>query len=73
MPRIGTEHEKLGYQLDTLEPMNFDHISRLLDGMASRFGYERVMEGEHIIGLQKVLNIAARFQHILFGLLTYMP
>lgn len=47
------EHEKFGFQLDSLEPMSFDHINKLLDGLASRFGYERVMEGEHIIGLQK--------------------
>ncbi|XP_024360231.1 glutamate--cysteine ligase A, chloroplastic isoform X2 [Physcomitrium patens] len=51
--RIGTEHEKLGFQLDTLKRMTFDQISKLLDGMASRFGYERVMEGENIIGLSK--------------------
>jgi len=54
MHRIATEHEKLGFQLDTLEPMSFDHIRKLLDGMASRFVYERVMEEEHVIGLQKV-------------------
>lgn len=53
LARIGTEHEKLGFQLDTLDPMSFDHISKLLDGMASRFGHEKVMEGEPVIGLQK--------------------
>lgn len=52
--RIGTEHEKLGFQLDTLEPMTFDQISKLLEGMASRYGYKRVMEDENIIGLSKV-------------------
>lgn len=55
--RIGTEHEKLGFQLDTLKRMTFDQISKLLDGMASRFGYERVMEGENIIGLSKVQSL----------------
>jgi glutamate--cysteine ligase len=52
--RIGTEHEKLGFKLDTLEPMTFAQITLLLDGMASRFGYERVLEGDIVIGLQKV-------------------
>ena len=44
--RIGTEHEKFGFQLDTLEPMRFEHISQILEGVKSRFnGYEAVMEG----------------------------
>lgn len=51
--RVGTEHEKLGFKLDTLEPMTFAQITLLLDGMASRFGYERVLEGDIVIGLQK--------------------
>lgn len=49
--RIGTEHEKFGFQLDSLEPMTYDQIKLLLEGMSERFEWEKVMEGDNIIGL----------------------
>ncbi|KAG0612156.1 hypothetical protein M758_6G006600 [Ceratodon purpureus] len=49
--RIGTEHEKFGFQLDTLQPMSYEQIRLLLEGLAERFHWERVMEGDNIIGL----------------------
>lgn len=49
--RIGTEHEKFGFQLGTLQPMTYDQIRLLLEGMSERFEWERVMEGDNIIGL----------------------
>ena len=54
MCRIGTEHEKFGFQLDNLQPMSYDQIKRLLEGMAGRFEWEKVMEGDNIIGLSFV-------------------
>ncbi|MGH6870298.1 MAG: glutamate--cysteine ligase [Rhizomicrobium sp.] len=51
--RIGTEHEKFVYDLKTFRPVGYDGrpgIRALLDGMR-RFGWEPVMEGDHIIGL----------------------
>lgn len=56
MHRVGTEHEKFGFKLDTLEPMTFENIRDILEAMKSRFGYKEVMEGDNIIGLKKVLN-----------------
>src|SRR5687767_14728190 len=44
--RIGTEHEKFGFQLDDLRPPTFDGergIEALLKGLA-RFGWEEVRE-----------------------------
>ncbi|HUJ03225.1 MAG TPA: glutamate--cysteine ligase [Rhizomicrobium sp.] len=51
--RIGTEHEKFVYSLKTHKPVAYEGpagIRALLEGMR-RFGWEPVMEGDHIIGL----------------------
>ena len=48
--RIGTEHEKFVYCIKTYNPLNYDGIKALLEGMR-RFGWEPLMEGENIIGL----------------------
>src|ERR1700733_6134168 len=50
---IGTEHEKFVYDLKTHKPVAYDGkpgIRQLLEGM-TRFGWQPVMEGPHIIGL----------------------
>jgi len=52
--RVGVENEKFGFQLDTVKPMSLSNIGELLEGMASRFGYERIMEDGTVAGLQKV-------------------
>ena len=52
--RIGTEHEKFGYLEDTHEPLPYDgprSVRAVLQGMADRFGWEPVTEGDHLIGL----------------------
>ncbi len=54
--RIGTEHEKFGYCRDTLLPLPYDgprSIRAMLEGLRDRFGWAPVMEGGHIIGLEK--------------------
>lgn len=53
--RIGTEHEKFVYDLKTLKPLSYSGspgIRDMLDAMR-RFGWEPVMEGDHIIGLSQ--------------------
>eukprot|EP00271_Cylindrocystis_brebissonii_P007545 TRINITY_DN21110_c0_g1_i1.p1 TRINITY_DN21110_c0_g1~~TRINITY_DN21110_c0_g1_i1.p1 ORF type:complete len:524 (+),score=72.10 TRINITY_DN21110_c0_g1_i1:223-1794(+) len=50
--RIGTEHEKFGFNLDTLEPISYEQIQALLEAIAERFSWERVCEGDKIIGLK---------------------
>jgi glutamate--cysteine ligase len=52
--RIGTEHEKFGFYLDTLKPLEYKQIAQLLNGMAERFNWEKVMENGNIIGLKMV-------------------
>ncbi|HWD49913.1 MAG TPA: glutamate--cysteine ligase [Rhizomicrobium sp.] len=50
--RIGTEHEKFVYDLKTFRPVPYEGpkgIQALLQGM-TRFGWQPVMEGPHIIG-----------------------
>lgn len=54
--KIGTEHEKFGYLTDTGAPLPYAgprSISALFDGLASRFGWAPVREGENVIGLTR--------------------
>ncbi|WVZ10072.1 hypothetical protein V8G54_014602 [Vigna mungo] len=50
--RIGTEHEKFGFERKTLRSINYEQLSDLLNGIAERFDWEKIMEGENIIGLK---------------------
>ncbi|NQU61028.1 MAG: glutamate--cysteine ligase [Rhodospirillales bacterium] len=53
--RIGTEHEKFAYHLDTLKPLEYEGpsgIRALLDGMV-RFGWEPVLENGNPIAMSK--------------------
>ncbi len=54
--RIGTEHEKFGYCRDTLLPLPYEgerSIKAVLEGLRDRFAWNPVLEGGHIIGLEK--------------------
>jgi glutamate--cysteine ligase len=54
--KIGTEHEKFGFRLDDLRPPTYDGergIGALLEQMASRFGWERGYDGQHLIALKR--------------------
>ncbi|CAN1253824.1 Glutamate--cysteine ligase, chloroplastic [Linum perenne] len=51
--RIGTEHEKFGFESGSLRPMRYEQISELLNGIAERFDWDKVMEGDSIIGLKQ--------------------
>ena len=50
--RFGTENEKLGYNVATTQRATYAEIRQLLEGLASRFGWEPIMEGDLIIGVQ---------------------
>jgi glutamate--cysteine ligase len=54
--RIGTEHEKFGYDRLTLKPLPYDgacSVRAMLEGLRDRFGWTPVLEAGHIIGLTK--------------------
>ncbi len=54
--RIGTEHEKFAYRLDDLRPLPYEgeqSIRAILEGMAARFGWAPVTEGELPVALTK--------------------
>ena len=53
--RIGTEHEKSGFEVDTLRPIKYDQIRDILNGLAERFDWDKIMEGNYVIGLKQVL------------------
>ncbi|CAL5434068.1 unnamed protein product [Camellia sinensis] len=55
--RIGTEHEKIGFEFETLRPMTYEEITVLLNGIAERFDWDRIMEGDNIIGLKQGMQI----------------
>ncbi|KAL6501695.1 glutamate--cysteine ligase [Orobanche gracilis] len=51
--RIGTEHEKFGFEIGTLRPMKYEQIAELLNGISERFDWDKIIEGEYIIGLKQ--------------------
>ncbi|MEM6912387.1 MAG: glutamate--cysteine ligase, partial [Pseudomonadota bacterium] len=54
--RIGTEHEKFGFLRDTLAPLPFSgerSIQAVLEGLADRFGWERLEEDGRLVALKK--------------------
>jgi glutamate--cysteine ligase len=53
--RIGTEHEKFGFDLKTLAPLPYEGkpgVRAMLEGL-QRFGWEPINEGPNIIGLKQ--------------------
>ncbi|KAM2609179.1 hypothetical protein TB1_037428 [Malus domestica] len=66
--RIGTEQERFGFDLKTLSPMTYEHIAKLLNGIAERFDWEKIMEGDNIIALKQgkqsiTLEPGGQFEH----------
>lgn len=55
MFRIGTEHEKIGFDVKTLRPITYEQITALLNGISERFDWDKVMETGTIIGLKQVM------------------
>ncbi len=54
--RIGTEHEKFGYNKETLLPLPYDgpcSVKALLEGLQDEFNWSPVLEAGNIIGLEK--------------------
>jgi len=54
--RIGTEHEKFGYDLAGLSPLPYEgpcSIRAMLEGLRDRFGWDEVREAGNLIGLVK--------------------
>ena len=54
--RIGTEHEKIGFYRATRTPVPYHGetgIHAILDEFVERFGWQPVMEGDHLIALQR--------------------
>ncbi len=54
--RIGTEHEKFAFTVEDLRPLPYEGprgIRALLDGLAERFGWQRIYEDDRPIALVK--------------------
>jgi glutamate--cysteine ligase len=53
--RIGTEHEKFGYDLERRLPLPYEgacSIRAMLEGLRDRFGWSEVREAGRLIGLE---------------------
>ncbi|KAJ8503812.1 hypothetical protein OPV22_004698 [Ensete ventricosum] len=53
MWRIGTEHEKFGFEVGSLRPMKYEQIADLLNAIAERFDWDKIVEGDYVIGLKQ--------------------
>lgn len=54
--RIGTEHEKFGFHLDTLAPLDYEGTSgvrAVLEGLAQQYGWTPALENDLPIALKK--------------------
>lgn len=55
--KIGTEHEKFGFCRADLSPLPYNSgacsVRATLDGLADRFGWTRIFEGDNLIGLSR--------------------
>jgi glutamate--cysteine ligase len=54
--RIGTEHEKFVFRKDDLTPVPYDGpdgIAAVLDGLAEKFGWERLLEDGQVVALTR--------------------
>ncbi|MEM9854743.1 MAG: glutamate-cysteine ligase family protein, partial [Pseudomonadota bacterium] len=54
--RIGTEHEKFGYDAQTFAPLPYDgpvSIKAMLEGLRDSYGWRAIEEAGHLIGLEK--------------------
>ena len=51
--RIGTEHEKLGYNLSNKRRLEYSQIAALLTRISERFGWDPIVEDGAIIGLKQ--------------------
>jgi hypothetical protein len=49
---MGTEHEKLVYNLGDSTRAGYGKIQTLLEGLCQRYGWAPVMEGDNIIGAE---------------------
>ncbi|CAJ1931653.1 unnamed protein product [Sphenostylis stenocarpa] len=58
--RIGTEHEKFGFEFGSLRPMKYEQIAELLNDIAERFDWDKIMEDDKIIGLKRVCEVSLR-------------
>ena len=64
--RIGTEHEKFGFDVETLRPITYDQISAILNGLSERFEWDKIMEENHVIGLKQVLYLERNMIYMVF-------
>ncbi|CAJ1934173.1 unnamed protein product [Sphenostylis stenocarpa] len=58
-----TEHKKFGFEFGNLRPMKYEQIAKLLNGIAERFDWDKIMEDDKIIGLKRVCEVSLRMEN----------
>lgn len=51
--RIGTEHEKFGFQKDDYRPITFNQIEKIFKSLYEKFEWEMIFENDSVVGLKK--------------------
>ena len=51
--KIGTEHEKFGFQKKSLEPIDFKDIEEIFLKLSQKYDWEKIFEGSNLIALKK--------------------
>jgi hypothetical protein len=61
--------------LGTLRPISYGQIAELLNGIAERFYWDKIMEGDNVVGLRQVnyFHINKTLYPFFFFLLKQLP
>ena len=51
--KVGTEHEKFGFNNNNLYPISFDDINKIFDLLSKKYKWEKILENNLVISLKK--------------------
>ena len=51
--KVGTEHEKFGFNSNNLHPINFEDINEIFDLLSKKYKWEKIFENNLVISLKK--------------------
>ena len=51
--RVGTEHEKFGFNSNNLHPISFEDINKIFVLLSKKYKWEKILENKLVISLKK--------------------
>ncbi len=51
--KIGTEHEKFGFNKNSLKPIKFDDINKIFDLLSKKYNWKKILENDLVVSLKK--------------------